>query len=822
MRAKKLHQGIITSAVLLALAGTKPLIAATYVWTGGGNDPYWNYRSFDGTYSNWGDSATLPGSSDDVVFGDGFGSGTPLLDSGTFSSLTIDTSAPIELDGSGVTLTSGNLFRTATSSGIQTINMSFYVTGATVWDLQGSGGVSAFSAFFGSNNSSFTKTGAADLNVEGGLLFNGPVTVAGGNLTFNGGQGFATFQGNDGLLITNQGANLLVENSGSLTTQGQPRIDNGGAVTISGSNSNWSNYDTVSSQGNILVGRDGTGVLTISNNGHLTTSNLTLGSQPSGTGTLNVTGGGQLATTNLSAGGIGGGAASIAVTGTGSIANTENLTLGTGAPASLFISAGGAVNVLPTSPSNIGTLNLGSVAGITIDGGSLTAQNITGQGQINLKSDPTGSAALTINPYGLGPIAIQAKITGAGSVNIPWGDVQFINCSNTYTGQTYVSNAVAEYDGGSNSSSFSLGLAGWVFFNNGVVLNLGSGSITAGDASSLAVYSDVTVNGGTLIGPSHQVTNATFNGTTIASGALFNITSVNQQCTLNSVVISGLLNDGGNLAMNGVGITSTGTVRILVTGQGISVTSNGLQNSGKLSIGSGTLSNSGTDLQLGAGSQTLISPGAAISLTGGTAISARSASLINDGVIEGPSNIYSGSVAGGSGQYNGSLNVFAGGRVWPGDGVSSPARIASLTSTSSAWNDGGIFHWEISASTGTPGANWDLWNAGTTSITSTGMFDVEIESVGSLPDWSASTGHSWLIATSDNGAFTLDALSHLSIFDDGFTSANDLAGGSLSLTDSADGADLYLTFTPAPEPGAMACLTLGAGGLLLRRRKGEA
>lgn len=613
--------------------------------------------------------------------------------------------------------------------------------------------------------------------------------VAGGNLVLNGAAGFATSKGSDGLLVTNEGSTLLAENSGSLVTYGQPRIDNGGKVTITGAGTNWSSSDT------ILVGRDGAGTLTISNGGLLTTPIATLASQPGATGTL-------------------------IVTGAGSVANIENLTLGPGGPAALLISAGGAVNVIPFSTSSTASLNLGSGAVVTVDGGSLTVQNITGQGQINLKSDPIGSAALTINPAT--QVIVQSNITGAGSVNIPEENVHFVNCTNTYTGQTIV-NGYLEYDGGSSSSPVSVGFSGWVFFNDGVILNLGSGSITSASVFSLIVYSDATVNGGTLSGPSEQsVQDATFNGTTIAGSLYIPTSSVNPTGVLNNVTVSGLLTAAGNLAMNGAQITSTGSVQIRVTEPGVSVTSNGLQSNGKLSISSGTLSNSGTDLQLGAGSQTLISPGAAISLTGGTAISARSASLINDGVIEGPSNIYSGSVAGGSGQYNGNLNVFAGGRVWPGDGVSSPARIASLTSTSSAWNDGGIFHWETSASTGTPGVNWDLWNAGTTSITSTGIFDVEIESVGSLPDWSASTGHSWLIATSDNGAFTLDALSHLSIFDDGFTSANDLAGGSLSLTDSADGADLYLTFTPAPEPGAMACLTLCAGGLLLRRRKGEA
>jgi len=812
MRAKKLRNSLIASAVLLALAGTKPLIAATYVWTGGGNDPTWNYSSSVWTYSNWGNSTTLPGYTDDVVFGNGFASGMPNLSNAYFNSLTIDTSAPIELNGSGLMLASGNLTRTTASSGTQTLNLpGLYLGGNATWDLQGSGGVSVTSWISADSGQSFTKTGSADLTLNSGFLSNGTVTVAGGNMILNGGQSFSDFQGGAALLITSQGSSLLIDNAASLSTTSQPTIDNGGAVTVTGAGTSWSNNDNGPLQA-MLVGRNGAGFLTISNGAVVTTSDLVLGAQISGSGTVNVSGGGQLNAINVSAGDVGGGAASIVVTGKGSVLNAFNLTLGTGAPASLLIASGGAVNVTPSSfyPSTPTSLNVGSGAVITVDGGSLTATNITGQGQINLKSDPIGSSALTLG-FEQSPVTIQTSISGAGSVTIRQG-AQFINCNNTYTGQTFINSGEVDYDGGSSASSFSIG-EGYLYLNDGAVLNLGSGSIT-GTRYAWIVYSDATINGGTISGPATQtVKKATFNGTTIASDAGM-VALGYQPFTLNNVELSGRLISNGNLAMNGTAITSTGSVRTAG-----SVISTGLQSNGMLSISNGTLSNSGTDLQLGAGSQTVISSGAAINLNDGTAISAHSASLINDGIIEGPTNIYSGSVAGGSGQYTGSLNVFAGGRVWPGDGASSSAPIASLASTSSAWNDGGIFHWEISASAGTPGVAWNLWNAGTTSITPTGIFDVEIESVGSLPDWDASTSHSWLIATSDNGAFTPDALSHLAIIDDGFASANDLAGGRLSLTDSPDGSDLYLNFTPAPEPGAMACLTLCASGVLLRRRR---
>ena len=594
MRAKKLRSGFLASSVLLALAGTQPLVAATYVWTGGGNDAYWMDRGLDGTYLNWGNSTTPPGATDDVVFGSGFASGTPNLDGGAFNSLTIDTSAPIELDGGVVRLSSGSLMRTADSSGTQIINMSFFMPGPSpVWDLQGSGGILVSSEILGLNSSqSFTKTGGADLTL-GGFSFNAPVTVAGGNLILNGGQGLATFQGGDAPLVTNQGTVLLVKNSGLLATQGQPRIDNGGAVTVTGQGSNWANYDTSSSQGVILVGRDGTGALAISDGAALTTASLVLGSAWTGSGRLDLTSGGQLTATNLSAGDVGGGSASIVVSGNGSIANVGNLTLGTGRPASLSISSGGALNVVPSYPATTASLNLGAGAVVTVDGGSLTVTNVTGQGQINLKSDPVGSSALTI---GWGSQKIQTSISGAGSVNVQDGTV-FINCNNTYTGQTFINNGEVDLDGGSSSSSFSIGDA-YLYLNDGVILSLGSGSIT-GTRYAWVVYSDVTINGGTISGPFTQtVKKATFNGTTIASDAGM-VALGYQPFTLNNVLVAGRLIDNGNLVMNGTAITSTGNVTIAG-----SVTSNGLQSNGKLSIlsnGGGTLSNIGTDLQLNAG-----------------------------------------------------------------------------------------------------------------------------------------------------------------------------------------------------------------------------
>ena len=59
------------------------------------------------------------------------------------------------------------------------------------------------------------------------------------------------------------------------------------------------------------------------------------------------------------------------------------------------------------------------------------------------------------------------------------------------------------------------------------------------------------------------------------------------------------------------------------------------------------------------------------------------------------------------------------------------------------------------------------------------------------------------------GDFTLDA--------SGFTSANDLGGGTLELALTA-GSDLVVRFTPVPEPSAIGGLALALGTAGFRRR----
>jgi len=829
MRAKKFHQHMLAAAVILAI-GSKASIAATYTWTGG-NSSLWDATDWPSQthYINWGNSLTLPGPADDVVFQGAINYGPDLDISPTINSLTFDTTSSFGTLGIGRTLTleSGIITRTAQSSGYQSLDVPIVIGSNAIWNLQGSGGIAIGSGVSdGGNGYGITKIGSADLTISDVSSIGGPLTVSQGNVLLQGSSFSTSAQGNDSLLVTNPGSTLTEPFNARLSTLGRPRIDNGGTVSVS-YYSGWINGADKGGINEVVVGQSGSGTLNLSNVGTIQTGVLTLGAQPGSNGTLSITTDGQLTANAVNAGVLG--TASISIDGSSgnggphSGLNAHTLNLGINAPATLLLTNGSRVMLTPdpNNPQAPGMLNMGPQSTVTLDGGILVATGISGNGLIDLKSDPYFGPNVPVYDEALelvvdqGDSTVQARFTGAGGIQIstnPYATEHFLNCSDTTSGEMQVQGNLA-VTGGTYTTTVNI-FWGNVTFDGGVVLQ--GSTVFDGEAQSV-IYDNATLNQCTLTSYFQEVKNAVFNSTTISPSTIVLVVPAGQ-LTLNNSIVSGQLRNQGQMSINGLTVTSTGDLELSSTAANpVSVT--GLEIDGKMNVNSGSLVDSVLDLALGAGSVSTVKPGAQITLSGTTVLSMHGATLFNDGTITGPVNINSNSVAGGSGQYTGSLNVFAGGRVWPGDGASSSARIATLLSSSSAWNDGGIFHWEISTSAGTPGVAWDLWNAGTTSITPTGIFDVEIESLGSLPDWDASTSHSWLIATSDNGAFTPDALSHLAIIDDGFASAIDLAGGSLSLTDSADGADLYLTFTPAPEPASIACLTLCAGGLLLGRRR---
>lgn len=158
---------------------------AQVIWDNSNANNAWN------TGANW-STGTVPISSSNVQFNatetDAIVNDIALAGARTANSLTyndVDDTFSI-INGSGnrtLTLTSGDITRTAASSGTQTIANSTLALGASsIMDIAGSGNLTISAAITGSGIS-LTKTGAGELILSGTNTFNGGTTLSAGTLT---------------------------------------------------------------------------------------------------------------------------------------------------------------------------------------------------------------------------------------------------------------------------------------------------------------------------------------------------------------------------------------------------------------------------------------------------------------------------------------------------------------------------------------------------------------------------------------------------------------------------------------------------------------
>lgn len=159
------------------------------------------------------------------------------------------------------------------------------------------------------------------------------------------------------------------------------------------------------------------------------------------------------------------------------------------------------------------------------------------------------------------------------------------------------------------------------------------------------------------------------------------------------------------------------------------------------------------------------------------------------------------------------LDVIDGGTVSPGDGI------GTILVDVAFLDEGGVYLWEISSAIGDAGTDWDLLDAYEYLFvggTSDNPFTIEIVS-DAVAGFDPTQTYSWMIVQSgavpvnfDEEVFTINA--------SGFVPAPYSNRFSLSL----NGTDVYLTYSPVPEPAEWGIL--GAVGMLaiaLRRRRGR-
>jgi hypothetical protein len=156
-----------------------------------------------------------------------------------------------------------------------------------------------------------------------------------------------------------------------------------------------------------------------------------------------------------------------------------------------------------------------------------------------------------------------------------------------------------------------------------------------------------------------------------------------------------------------------------------------------------------------------------------------------------------------------------------GDTLAPGASVGSLATAAQTWADGGRFQLELADAGGLPGAGWDLVNInGALQLGATGgSFTLELRTLttggaaGLMQGFDPAQSYSWRFASATGGIsqfasedFTIDA--------SGFQ--NPLAGGSFRV--GQIGGDLFLNFTPVPEPSTAVLLSLGGAWYFRRRR----
>ncbi len=206
------------------------VLCAQIYWDHGANNNRW------GSAGNWRPNG-VPGAGDDIIFDNTYDANLPttieLRGNRSANSLTIDLDETFSIvNGTGsriLTLTSGDITRTAGSSGSQTLAMTELALGGdSLMNIGGTGSLTISSVISGAY--SLSKSGAGELILSGANTFSGGVTVSAGTLTLSNASALGT--GN----VTLAGGTLKLSgvsvSVGTLSVTGNSTIDFSGVSTL--------------------------------------------------------------------------------------------------------------------------------------------------------------------------------------------------------------------------------------------------------------------------------------------------------------------------------------------------------------------------------------------------------------------------------------------------------------------------------------------------------------------------------------------------------------------------------------------------------------
>jgi fibronectin-binding autotransporter adhesin len=589
----------------LALLCLLPSLAwAQVVWDNGGGNNLW------GTGSNW-STNNVPTGASNVQFNatddNATVSNISLTANRSANSLTFNSvnDSFSLINGSGsrtLTLTSGDITRTAGSSGTQTLAFTTLALGGdAAMNINGTGRLVISSNIVNSGGArSLTKSGTGELVLSGTNTYSGGTTLSAGTLTLgnNSALGSGGLTINGGTIAATGGSRTLANNvtvggdfaiggssaltfNGTINLGGGTRtitVNNTAATTFAGSVTEpwYSGLNKAGSGELILSGSNTFSAPVTVSDGTLT---LAHSNALGATGTWNntVASGATLAFSNNIAINEG----SVSVSGTGDGGN-------------------GALRNLSGDNSFAGTVNLTGNTTVTATAGSLTAS-----GPVNL-----GSNTLTVS--GAGGTTLSGVIGGNGGITKTDAGALTLSGSgaNSFVGTLAI-----------NSGTVALAKTDGTHAIGGATVNIGDGAGATASAvlrldgsNQIADYASlITINADGVL----QVNNFTEGINTIAGTGLIDLST------------SGYLAVGVNSGSSSFGGSLAGTGTFEKAGTGTLTFTNDIDFDGTLQLSGGTLSLSSISLS----ADTLHVTGNSIIDFGGTASILDLANLtIADGV----------------------------------------------------------------------------------------------------------------------------------------------------------------------------------------------
>jgi autotransporter-associated beta strand protein len=689
-----------------------------------------------------------------------------------------------------------------------------------------------------SGNSNFTLASGATLMVNG-LLKSG--NVAGGAI-LSGGAGIEASTGSELVIRTDQTNDALTINTPVLANGSNALTKSGiGSLTFGGINS-YTGTTTLNSGTLIFAGSS-------ANSGG---GSLIVGGA-AGNALLNIATTGTVAFSAPDVGGITGTTSSPSAAGAISQSSAT------------FNYASGAASYLELGTGVLSTGSPGGYGAYTLSGGTLTP-NSTATGvrvaAVGLGSflQSGGNFALgrdlSIGTYGTG-VATFTGGTATGSTNfgVTIGDVSGSGTLNLGTQAGGAAMLISQAATGIQLAAGS-GTYGTLNLNSGTLL-ANAGTIHKGSgASGIINFNGGTLQAGasglTLIDTSPTAVNV-YNGGAVIDTQGFTDTLA---APLLATTGNGIYPAGGTLAVSSGGSGYIGPPLVSVSGgsgsgataianlsggavTGVTLTSPGqnYQPNDVLNFsfaGGGALASAPTfSYSLHLGDMLLNSTGGLTKLGTGTLVLTASNTYLGatnilagtlqvDGSLANTAvAVSAGATLSGKGAINnsGSNTVSISGAIAPG----SPTTDATLTTGPMTWNAGGDYLWKVSqlptgSSSSGAGTSWDELSVSSLAISSTSSAPFTLTPIGNPPGFSPTQPYTWQIATlpPTGGGITGFTPSNFALNTSQFESGT---LPSSAFTVSSDPQDIYFSYTPSPEPSALAMIGIVVFALVPRRRQ---